>query len=65
MELSLLLPRHPFELRRERAEVLVRLGRHLAGAEELEQYADALDDVDPATAEAARREARAARAQLN
>jgi len=65
VELSLLLPRHPFELRRERGEVLVRLGRHLAGAEQLEDYADALDDVDPATASTARREARAARAQLN
>jgi regulator of sirC expression with transglutaminase-like and TPR domain len=65
VELSLLLPRHPFQLRRERAEVLVRLGRHLEGAEQLEEYADALDEVDPATAEASRREARAARAQLN
>jgi regulator of sirC expression with transglutaminase-like and TPR domain len=65
VELSLLLPRHPLELRRERGEVLVRLGRHVDGAEELEAYADALDDVDPSTASAARREARAARAQLN
>ena len=65
VELSLLLPRHPFELRRERGEVLVRLGRHRDGAQELEEYADALDDVDPETASAARREARAARAQLN
>jgi hypothetical protein len=45
--------------------VLVRLGQHLAGAEELEGYADALDDVDPPVAEACRREARAARSQLN
>jgi regulator of sirC expression with transglutaminase-like and TPR domain len=65
VELSLLLPRHPLDLRRERGEVLVRLGQHLAGAEELEGYADALDDVDPAVAEACRREARAARSQLN
>ena len=65
VELSLLLPRHPLELRRERGEVLVRLGRHLAGAEELEGYADALDDVDPAVAAACRWEARAARSQLN
>jgi hypothetical protein len=45
--------------------VLVRLGRHVAGAEELEAYADALDEVDPSAARPARREARAARAQLN
>jgi len=65
VELSLLLPRHPFELRRERAEVLVRMGRHVEGAEQLEDYAEALDEVDPTAASASRREARAARAQLN
>jgi hypothetical protein len=43
----------------------VRLGRHLEGAGQLEEYADALDEVDPAAAAASRREARAARAQLN
>jgi regulator of sirC expression with transglutaminase-like and TPR domain len=65
VELSLLLPRHPLELRRERGELLVRLGEHLAGAEELETYAMALDDVDEKAATAVRREARLARAQLN
>lgn len=63
-ELSLLLPRHSLELRRERGELLVRLGDHVGGATELETYADAVAD-DPAAAEAARRAARTARAQLN
>lgn len=65
VELSLLLPRHPLELRRERGELLVRLGRHVDGAEELEVFAVAVDDVDEAAAATARREARLARAQLN
>ena len=65
VELSLLLPRHPLELRRERGELLVRLGAHLDGAEELETFALAVADADEAAAETARREARLARAQLN
>lgn len=65
VELSLLLPRHPLELRRERGELLVRLGAHLDGAEELETFALAVAEVDSAAAEVARREARLARAQLN
>lgn len=64
-ELSLLLPRHPLELRRERGELLVRLGAYVDGAEELETFALAVSDTDEAVAEAARREARMARAQLN
>lgn len=64
-ELSLLLPRHPVELRRERGELLVRLGAHLDGAEELETYAMIVDGADDAGAATARREARLARAQLN
>lgn len=65
VELSLLLPRHPLELRRERGGLLVRLGSFLDGAEELEGFAQAITDVDGAVAEAARRDARMARAQLN
>ena len=65
VELSLLLPRHPLELRRERGELLVRLGAHLDGAEELETFALAVSDVDEQVSAAARREARMARAQLN
>ena len=65
VELSLLLPSHPAALRRERGELLVRLGRHLDGAEELETYALVVADADGPEADAARREARLARAQLN
>lgn len=64
-ELSLLLPRHSLQLRRERGELLVRLGDHLGGASELEQYADAVGHEDDEAADTARREARAARARLN
>jgi regulator of sirC expression with transglutaminase-like and TPR domain len=64
-ELSLLLPRHSLELRRERGELLVRLGDHLGGAGELEDYADAVDLEDADAAATARREARLARARLN
>lgn len=64
-ELSLLLPRHSLELRRERGELMVRLGDHLGGAGELEQYADVVEGDDDAAAEAARRAARQARARLN
>jgi regulator of sirC expression with transglutaminase-like and TPR domain len=65
VELSLLVPTHPLELRREHGELLVRLGSHLDGAAELEAYAALMDDVDETTAEACRREARQARARLN
>jgi len=64
-ELSLLLPRHPVALRRERGELLVRLGDHLRGAAELDAYAEVVDGADPAAAEQARREARLARSRLN
>jgi regulator of sirC expression with transglutaminase-like and TPR domain len=64
-ELSLLLPRHSLELRRERGELLVRLGDHLGGARELEDYADAVEVEDAEAATTARREARSARARLN
>ncbi|MCU1592287.1 MAG: putative transcriptional regulator [Frankiales bacterium] len=65
VELSLLVPTHPLELRRERGELMVRLGAHLEGAAELEEYAALVDDLDESTAEACRREARQARARLN
>jgi hypothetical protein len=65
VELTLLLPRHPLQLRRERGELLVRLGDHLGGADELETYAMVVAGTDDAEATAARREARLARAQLN
>ncbi|MCW2600473.1 MAG: putative transcriptional regulator [Frankiales bacterium] len=64
-ELSLLLPHHPVGLRRERGELLVRLGDHAGGARELEEYASLVDPIDDTEAEVARRHARSARARLN
>ena len=64
-ELSLLLPRHPLALRRERGELLVRLGDHLGGAAQLEHYAELVEDVDPDGSQSALRGARQARARLN
>ena len=65
VELSLLVPTHPLELRRERGELLVRLGSHLDGAFELESYAAVVEDADEELAETCRREARQARSRLN
>ncbi|MDH6123237.1 transglutaminase-like domain-containing protein [Kitasatospora sp. GP82] len=64
-ELALLLPRHPASLRLERAELLVRTGHFLAGAAEMESYAEILDAFDPEAAGRVRHEARAARHRLN
>lgn len=64
-ELSLLLPRHPAGLRRERGLLLARLGDYAEGAAELEAYAEAVGQADTAAAEGARREAGMARSRLN
>ncbi|MER6911498.1 transglutaminase-like domain-containing protein [Streptomyces sp. NPDC000594] len=65
VELSLLLPSHPANLRYERAQLLVQRGDFLTGAVELEAYADVVEAVEPATARTLRGRARAARAMLN
>ncbi|MEG3629660.1 transglutaminase-like domain-containing protein [Streptomyces poriticola] len=65
VELSLLLPSHPARLRYERARLLVQRGDFLAGAAELEAYAEIAAAVDEQAAEQVRGEARAARATLN
>jgi regulator of sirC expression with transglutaminase-like and TPR domain len=65
VELSLLLQRHPVDLRRERGELRVRLGDHLGGAADLEDYAMVVEDADEQAAASSRREARLARARLN
>jgi regulator of sirC expression with transglutaminase-like and TPR domain len=65
IELSLLLPHHALNLRRERGEVLVRLGDFMGGADELAAFADAAEAVEPAAAAAARQAGLAARARLN
>jgi len=64
-ELSLLLPRHPAQLRLEHAETLVRTGDFLGGAAGMEAYAQILDAFDPDSAARVRREAKAARCRLN
>jgi len=65
LELGLVLPRHPLELRRELGELTIGIGGYLEGAEELESYADVVDAMDPELAESVRRKARAARSRLN
>ncbi|MCX3061000.1 transglutaminase-like domain-containing protein [Streptomyces beihaiensis] len=65
VELALLLPSHPARLRHERAEVLVERGEFLAGADELDAYADVVAEVDEDAARRVRAQARAARARLN
>ncbi|NUS28479.1 MAG: tetratricopeptide repeat protein, partial [Streptomyces sp.] len=65
VELSLLLPSHPARLRYERAQLLVKRGDFLAGASELEAYAEVVGAVDEGAAERVRGQARSARAMLN
>ncbi|RKE20976.1 transglutaminase-like domain-containing protein [Streptomyces sp. TLI_171] len=64
-ELALLLPRHPAQLRLERAELLVKTGDFLTGAAEMDSYAEILDAFDPESAEKVRLEARSARHRMN
>ncbi|MBF9067654.1 transglutaminase family protein [Streptacidiphilus sp. NEAU-YB345] len=64
-ELALLLPRHPAQLRLERAELLVKTGHFLEGAEQMDAYATILDAFDPESAARVRLEAKAARHRLN
>ncbi|AVH56691.1 MULTISPECIES: transglutaminase-like domain-containing protein [Streptomyces] len=65
VELSLLLPSHPARLRYERAQLLVQCGDFLAGAAELDAYADVVGAVDEPAARRLRQQAQAARAMLN
>lgn len=65
VELTLLLPSHPARLRYERAQLLVQCGEFLAGAAELDAYADVVAAVDEPAAERLRGQARGARARLN
>ncbi|MFK4068506.1 transglutaminase-like domain-containing protein [Streptomyces sp. NPDC029674] len=65
VDLSLLLPSPSPRLHYERAQLLVHRGEYLAGARELDTYADDVAALDPATADRARRQARGARAMLN
>ncbi|MGW0815369.1 transglutaminase family protein [Streptomyces viridiviolaceus] len=65
VDLALLLPSHPARLRYERAQLLVQRGEFVAGAVELDAYAEVVGAVDEVAAERVRGEARAARAMLN
>ncbi|MFI5675093.1 transglutaminase family protein [Streptomyces cellulosae] len=65
VELALSLPSHPARLRYERAQVLVQRGDFVAGAVELEAYAEVVAAVDEPGAAQVREQARAARALLN
>ncbi|MCG8971939.1 transglutaminase-like domain-containing protein [Streptomyces sp. CL12-4] len=65
IDLALLLPSHAARLRYERAQLLVQRGEFVAGAVELDAYADVVGAVDEGAAELVRGEARAARALLN
>lgn len=65
IELSLLLPRHPLDLRREYGQLLVQLGDYELGARELDAFADVVVAVDVRLADQVRREARWARSRLN
>ncbi|MFI5683862.1 tetratricopeptide repeat protein [Streptomyces sp. NPDC051636] len=65
VELSLLLPSHPAQLRYERAQLLVQRGDFLRGAAELEAYAEVVGAVDETAADRVRQQAHAARAMLN
>ncbi|MFE1439336.1 tetratricopeptide repeat protein [Streptomyces sp. NPDC058739] len=65
VELALLLPSHPARLRYERGQVLVKRGEFVAGAEEMETYAELVSVVDDVLAERVRGEALSARALLN
>lgn len=64
-ELALLLPTHPVDLRRERGELLARLGDFVQASQVLEAYAALIADVDDRAAQKALRQAHQARARLN
>jgi regulator of sirC expression with transglutaminase-like and TPR domain len=65
VELSLLLPRHPVDLRRERAELLVRVGGFVEASAEFERFAAAVEGANPEGAAAARSAARVSLARCN
>lgn len=65
VELSLLLPHHPAQLRYQRARLLVERGDFVGGAREMEAYAEVIGAMEPSAADTVRRAARAARARLN
>lgn len=65
VELSLLVPQHSAALRRERAQLLARLGDFVGAARALEEYAEILEPADGDAATMARREAKLVRSRLS
>lgn len=65
VELALLLPGCPEDVRREHGETLARTGDFAAAATALESYAATVEEGRPLAARDARAEARIARARLN
>jgi regulator of sirC expression with transglutaminase-like and TPR domain len=65
LELSLLLPGCPEELRREHGETLARTGEFAAAATVLETFAERVEAEQPLVAKTARQDARTARSRLN
>ncbi|MEU0007553.1 transglutaminase-like domain-containing protein [Streptomyces sp. NPDC006314] len=65
VELALLVPSHPARLRYEHGQLLVQRGEFVAGAEELDAYADLIEVVDEPAARKVRQQAHTARSMLN
>ncbi len=65
VDLALLLPHHPLDLRRERGALRVARADFARGAADLEAYADGVAGADAAAAEQVRQQARLARSRLN
>ncbi len=65
VDLALLLPHHNSTLRRERGQLLARLGDYIGSAAELERYAEAVAGADPAAAEKSLRDAKLVRSRLS
>lgn len=65
LELSLLMPNCPEELRREHGQTLARTGEFAAAAAALETFAERVEAEQPLVAKTARQDARTARSRLN
>ncbi|MGQ0844469.1 MAG: transglutaminase family protein [Sporichthyaceae bacterium] len=65
LELSLLMPNCPEEVRREHGETLARTGDFAGAASALETFAERVEEEQPLVAKSARQDARTARSRLN
>ena len=64
-DLALLVPHHALSLRRERGQVLAKMGDFGGAARDLEDYADAIEPADEDLAALARRDAKLVRSRLS